>query len=283
MNFLVLLITIGIYKFIGWRFNASHDEWFFSLNRRVAGWFKDSARLSLFVSLLLPLMAVAIVLHITQDWLFGLVGVLLQLVILFYALGRSNLLEQLGAYLLHWRSGDFQSAYHHAKKMFGTEEGLTADDPGSLHAAVCRGVLYQWFEQVFVIIFWFLLAGPLAALLIRLLKLYEQSADRGACAKERLQVLHILEWLPVRLLGFTYAIAGNFAQCFKSLRQLGLNFDIEASDFLLRTGLSAAGYETVMAGRATAEEQVEQLMTLQRLQVRCLIVCLVLVALLALV
>jgi len=279
MTFLVLVLTVGAYKVLGWHFRTRHDSWFFklcdSLKKRLQEW----PRLAMLLTLLIPLFIVSVVLSMTHDWLFGFAGVLLQVLILSYALGRVNLFEQLKEYEQHWRSGDFQSAYHHAEKQFNLELGFTADDRNSLHASTCQGFLYQWFEQVFVIIFWYLLAGPLAALFLRLLSLYEarvrQDGSEGA-----LQLLHVLEWLPARLLVVTFAIAGNFALCFKALLDIMLDYTMSTAAVLFQSGLAAAGLSESQFSTDSDEERVGQLQALQRLMVRSLVVCMILVALL---
>ncbi len=278
MIFLVLLLTIAAYKLLGWHLKPEHDQWFFQLSNGLSARLKDSPRLAMLLALLLPLVIVGVILNATKDWLFGFVGVLLHVVILFYAFGRVNLLKQLCSYLEHWRSGDYQSAYHHAQQQFSSELEFAATDTNSLHLSCCRGLLYQWFEQIFVIIFWYLLAGPLAALFVRLLSLYERNYQ--ASKEGGLQLLYLVEWLPVRLMALTYAIAGNFSQSFKILVTVIADITMSTDDVLLKTGLAATGVEETEMSRLNKEQKAQQLETLQRLQVRCLIVCVVLVALL---
>jgi len=280
MTFLVLLLTVGAYKVLGWHFRTSHDSWFFKLSDSLKQHLNEWPRLAMLLALLIPLFIISVILNITRDWLFGFVGVLLQVLILSYALGRVNLLAQLKEYLQHWRSGDFQSAFHHAEKQFNLELGFSAGDRNSLHASTCRGLLYQWFEQVFVIIFWYLLAGPLAALFMRLLSLYEQHGRQDGSVGA-LQLLHVLEWLPTRLLVFTFAIAGNFSLCFKALLNIMLDYKMPTAAVLFKSGLAAAGLDESQLVGSNDEERAAQLQTLQSLMVRSLMVCMILVALLA--
>jgi|GEM_PF-703901 len=279
MTFLVLLLTVGAYKVLGWHFRTRHDSWFFTLCDSLKRHLQEWPRLAMLLALLIPLFVVSVILNIAHDWLFGFVGVLLQVLILSYALGRVNLFEQLKEYQQHWRSGDFQSAYHHAEKQFNLELGFTADDRNSLHAATCQGFLYQWFEQVFVTIFWYLLAGPLAALFLRLLSLYErhgvQDGNDGG-----LQLLHVLEWLPTRLLVFIFAIAGNFALCFKALLEIIVDYKMPTAAVLFKSGLAATGLDGSQFASSDDEERFEQLQALEGLMVRSLVVCMILVALL---
>ncbi|MEH6358197.1 MAG: regulatory signaling modulator protein AmpE [Pseudomonadales bacterium] len=276
MTFLVLLLTVGAYKVMGWHFSARHDGWFVVLCDRLERTLVDAPRLALLLSLLIPLGVVSVALQLLGGWLFGFAGVLLQALILAYALGRVNLFDQLQRYLQTWRSGDIQSAYHQAQKDFNLDIEFEADSRNSLHGKVCQGLLYQWFEQVFVIVFWYLLAGPLAALFIRLLSLYEQREP----AKTGLQLLHMLEWLPARLLALTFAIAGNFTLCFKTwLKAIG-SFEMSTAVVLFKSSLAAIGLNEAQLGDSSAEQQAGHLDILQSLLVRSLVVWMMFVALL---
>jgi len=279
MIFLVLLLTVGAYKVLGWHFSSKHDKWFYWLGDKVMPGLAAVPRLAMLTTLLIPLVIAALFLSVTRDWLFGFAGVLFHVFILFYSLGRVSLFEQLDRYLRHWRSGDFQSAYHHAEKQFNSELDFVVGDSASLHVSCCKGLLYQWFEQVFIIVFWYLVAGPLAALFMRLLSLYERRYKSSSYGGG-LQLLHVLEWLPVRLLALIYAIAGNFSHCFKALMDVIVDYKIPTNELLLKTGLAAAGLDEKEITGVASEQQAEQLKTLQRLQVRSLVVCMVLAALL---
>lgn len=275
MTFLVLLLTVGAYKLLGWHFRPEQDRWFLNFSDRLNEGFSRIPRLAMLLSLLIPLLLVSLLLTLIEDWLFGFAGLALQVLILSYALGRGNLPQEVKSYLGHWRDGDYQSAYHHAQEHFYLEEGFDANSLGGLHKRACCGVLYQWFEQVFVIIFWYLLLGPIAALFMRLLSLYERHYGQN----ETSRLLHILEWLPARLLAFTYAIAGNFTLCFKTW--VGVITDPKASTekVLFKSGLAAIAVNEQQLADADVKAQGEQLQTLQALQIRCLVVCLILVAL----
>jgi len=276
MTFLVLLLTVGAYKVLGWHFSARHDGWFFALCERLERLLGGWPRLAMLLGLLLPLGLVSVILQLFSDWLFGFAGVLLQTIILAYALGRVNLFEQLQEYLQRWRSEDVQSAYHHASSSFNLDVELDAENRNGLHVSVCQGLLYQWFEQVFVIVFWYLLMGPLAALFMRLLSLYEKRLSGNT----DLQLLHVLEWLPVRLLALTFAVAGNFTLCFKTWVSAAADYRMSTAAVLFRSSLAAIGLNEQQLGDDSAELQAGHLEVLQALLVRSLVVWMIFVALL---
>lgn len=293
MAFLVLLITLGCYKLFGLRVSREYDQWFYALAGALAAPFKAYPSLAMLFTLLLPVALVGMALALLEDALFGLMGVALHVVILFYSFGRDNLLQTTEAYLKHWNEGDVQSAYHHAEEHFRVEQAFDAEDLSSMQQAVRKGILYQWFEQVFVVLFWYLLAGPLVALFIRLTCLYNSWLQESEVdGQAPLQLLHAMEWLPARLLGFTFTVAGNFAACFKTWTEAVLSWNMPTEKVLNNAGLAALGvcvvevadgptFEPVNAIGDIKEEYADEVEKVQDLVVRSLVVWVVMVAILA--
>ena len=86
MIFLVLLTAIGVYKLLGWHAENKHDQWFFSLGDKLTAALRGMPRLIMLLTLLVPLVVIALFLRVTEDWLFGFFGLFCQVLILFYAL-----------------------------------------------------------------------------------------------------------------------------------------------------------------------------------------------------
>lgn len=296
MAFLVLLITLAGYKLLGLRVSRDFDQWFFLLADRIAAIFKQQTLITTLLTLLLPIGIAGMILTYLQDALFGLMGIALHVLLLFYSFGRDNLLRCTEEYLTRWRSGDVQSAYHFAAEHFKVEDGFEASNLQSLQRKVCAGILYQWFEQIFVVLFWYLLAGPLVALFIRIICLYDQWLKRSnADTAMPLQLLHVIEWLPARILGFTFTIAGNFALCFKSWVEAVSSWHMPTERVLNNAGMAALGVcsidewdsdidcegAEIGSFESVAEEYAREIGLIQDLVVRSLIVWLVVVAIAA--
>jgi len=290
MTFLVLLITLGCYKLLELRVPSRYDRWFFQWSDKVAGWIEQPTP-RLLVTLLAPIAAAGWLLSLLEDGLFGLLGVALHAALLFYSLGRDNLLQSTQQYLQRWRAGDTQGAYHFAAEHFNIEQDFFADEVVSLQENVRSGILYQWFEQVFLVLFWYLLAGPLMALFIRLICLYEKRAHEAGQPVTPLWLLHAIEWLPVRVLGFTFAIAGNFARCFAAWSDAIFSLSKPTRQIIDGAGLAALGVCSGCAepSRSEAEKplpDVEQLREdyaqeismIQDLMIRSLVVWLLVMA-----
>ncbi len=293
MKFLVLLITLGSYKFWGLRVNKSADQWFSSLRASLEKRLGGYPRIVMLLTLLLPIAAAGGVVWALQDWLFGLVGIVLHVLLLFYAFGRGNLLEQTSTYLTDWRAGNLESAYLDATQTFGLQRDIRVDDAVGMHRNVRIGLFYQWFQQIFLIIFWYLLAGPLVALFIRLVCLYdadERLEDDHSEAVMPLQLQHAIEWLPARLMGLTFAIAGNFTLCFKEWNSALFNWSMPTEEVLHRSGMAALGVCEIDTNPdipapvvAVSDADIacfgEEIETIQGLIVRTLVISVVICAL----
>lgn len=293
MEFLVLFLVLAAYKFLGWRPERNWDSWFVLMADWLASHLGRWPRITLLTTLLLPVLLVSLLLLSTRDLLFGLVGIALQAVILFYSFGRDNLIASTQAYLDLWRQGSTQTAYHYAAEHFHIDKEFAADDLDSMQHAVRVGLFCQWFEQVFLVLFWYLLAGPLAALFIRLLCLYDESERWGEKNSTPLQLKHFLEWLPARLLGFTFSLAGNFVPCVKCWMAALNSGSMQSEQVLHDSGIAAlggcvsgfqdgsvtpspVGDEVIAAGAGEIE-------MVQNLLIRSLVVWVVIVAILVIV
>lgn len=97
------------------------------------------------------------------------------------------------------------------------------------------------FKRIFVVVFWFAVLGPIGALLYRLIALtnkYDATPQWG-------KALDVLEWLPIRVLGFLYALAGNFVGTMKVCCQYALTGLQNNTALLSATGNAAIGYHQI--------------------------------------
>ncbi|KTD75092.1 hypothetical protein [Legionella waltersii] len=66
-------------------------------------------------------------------------------------------------------------------------------------------------SQLFTVIFWFIIAGPLAALLYRLLTMCK---EQSTVSIQATLAVDVLEWFPARLTALMYLLVGNFQRGF---------------------------------------------------------------------
>ena len=160
--------------------------------------------------LLPPVLITGIVQQLLAHALFGLPGVLFAALVLLYTLGPVDLDSQTDAYTHAVESGDDESVRTIARQIIDDEP--PPSEP-ALSQAVSEGILYQANARIFGVLFWFLLLGPLGALLYRLANrtplLEDANRDMNFYLSAR-QLISILDWLPARITAVCYAIAGSF-------------------------------------------------------------------------
>lgn len=167
-------------------------------------------------------------------WLFEFC---IGLALLIFAFGSGDYKKRCEDFI-HLTEQEYEKqALDVAIEHLGVEETLTAPSQSELMAKVRKGVNQVGFERFFYPAFWFLAFGPAGILLVLLLKYLHRSANLeqqdesgdelgnetdseqesgvlpNASAKVE-NLTHAMQWIPVRVLGITYAFVGNFVSCF---------------------------------------------------------------------
>ena len=132
--------------------------------QELASWLQKGF-IGITVLLLPPLLGVSLVQHLLDESLFGIPGALFACLILLYSLGPEDLDQQISRFIEAREGDDQETADTIASKLL--HEDPPASEPG-LSQAVTESVLEQANSRLFAVIFWFLLLGPLGALLYRL-------------------------------------------------------------------------------------------------------------------
>lgn len=216
MALLTVLLALGLVQIWGSGAPLHRDNWFYTWRQYLAQWprLRDNAGLLLGAAVLPPVLLAGILMVLAEASLGWLGSLLVAVPLLLYCLGRGNFNEILSSYLRNWYQGDLDAARQVAAPLLPESGG--ARDSRQLHEEVFRGAAYRAFERLFAVLFWFLLLGIPGALLYRLSALYAARQAQDATAS---RWLWLLEWLPVRATGFTFAIVGNFAGCYRAWRQ----------------------------------------------------------------
>ncbi len=183
--------------------------------------------------LLLPVIATALVLYIFGGWFFGLVGLVINVVVLLYACGRGDYLAQMQAYRFSMTHLDKQAVFDAADQYYSVK----GDDLASVHNQVRQKISYQAYDRWFAVAFWFLILGAPGALLYRICHIvsagsvdiegesHSDENDAGAgdagesasayryCssyANDTNAILGFLDWLPSRLWALIIGLCGDF-------------------------------------------------------------------------
>lgn len=223
MEFLTILIVLGLLQLWGSGGPLQRDRWFNSLSESVKGLIaKPHLRLLTVVGI--PVLLLSVLMGLVDSLLFGLLSLLLYIAVLLFSLGRGDFSENLQRYLSAWNHGNFESAYQNATAIGDFEQSDAISEHVSLHEHVRLAYLYEGYERWFAVVFWFLLLGPAGAVGYRLSYLSARSdsldeADRLLA----LRFVHYIDWLPARLLAFSFSITGNFVNSFSHYWQVLLD------------------------------------------------------------
>lgn len=161
-------------------------------------------------AVILPILALTqLVLYFSASILYGTIHFILYLIIFYLCLGPNN-------------------AFYPSRIV--TDEANYISDVGEY--------LIQVNGQLFAVVFWFMVAGPIAALFYRLCSLLQLQRELHEPANVLTQAL---DWLPSRLTALFYLLVGNFKDGFSSYSKLFFSRIGKNKLLLSHCGLSALG------------------------------------------
>lgn len=273
MIFITTLIALVMERFFHWHhFRQWH--WFINYERWLS---EHSVRLPhalrLVISLIPPLVIVGIIGYILSGWFYGIFELAFGVLILLYCLGPDNLWVQVYGCIEELHKEDPQLVITRAKKVFGI---TAAGNSQSFHKEMVRAIFIAAHERIFSVIFWFVICGPLGAVLYRLVELFSvrEELDLTDVATK---VKQALDWIPVRIFTFIFALGGHFTEVFVRWKQDAGN-GLDANQALLANcGVAALD---VMEGDKipeTGEAEQETIALLDRVFVMVLVLLAIIV------
>lgn len=162
-------------------------------------------------SIVILLFPVMLVIGLLQGWLddklLGLTQLLFGLVIFAYSLGPYDLNRQINRYLEAREAGDEDTACEEAVLIMQKEAPTDSDQQT---VEVMRAVLHEANDRFFAVIFWFVVLGPMGALLYRLTSHTMRNSASATLSAAARQLLAILAWAPAHLVAVGYALTGNY-------------------------------------------------------------------------
>lgn len=207
MEIFVTLLALAFLQVWGAKNPLHKDDWFYSWLARVDKFQLKQKELASFFAVSVPLALLALLtwfLSCYSSWLMLPVAV----IVLLYSFGRGEFFEIVREYTQACYVEDWDSAVTRAERFHVDVEDVQKDDWPALHKHVFDQAGYRGFERMFAVLFWFFVLGPLGALMYRLVFLNAQKGDALSA-----RWLWIIEWPAVRILGFSFALTGNFSEC----------------------------------------------------------------------
>lgn len=202
------------------------------------------------------------------------IGALGLLVMAFVLLDR-DLPEALRREQEAWQHADEQArALNVEAEPAVLEEAAVAD-----LARARAGLLAEQLRQLFAPVFWFLLLGPVAALAYYLLRLCAEGRVSAAPALAQ-RLLHFADWPVVRVLGLSFALAGDFVATWAHWRGRALEAEADAVGFLDESARAAQPLALRLgAGELPGAQLSAGLAAIHALAYRALVIWVVLLAL----
>lgn len=181
---------------------------------RESGWFNGPVGVLLAIG---PgVIAVGLIQYMIEasfGFIAWLIGLLFAIAVLIVSIGRRRADEEVEDYLRALEGDEPDAAYAHVSEL------LEGQDPGTAaarHRLVVEMMLLRNHERLLAILFWFVVLGPVGAVLYRsttqLKSLVYSGRDAGAGFVEaalRLQAL--LDFIPVRIAALCHALVGSFS------------------------------------------------------------------------
>ena len=224
---------------------AWYDAWLHWLGTSVGDLWR--ARYGIALALVPVLLVVALLQWLLDGPVYGLVGLVFDIVVLVYAWGPRDLDIDVEAVI---DAHDAPTRRAAIARLGLTGETAALDGP-ALVEAVFANALQRWFG----VLFWFLLLGPVGAILYRLSAQSTLAQDLPEQNRRGAQALKTaLDWPVAQLVTLAMALVGNFDTVFSTWREAG------GARFRLDTGFLAQAARASVRGELAeeAEEYAEE-------------------------
>ena len=278
MTFIVTFIALLIERFFDWS-HLRQWRWYTAYQRMMMRRFsKWSSYVSLALTVVPLLIVIGIIEYSIDDWLYGFAKLLFELFIVLYCLGPQNLWADAFSCINALVQGDQTFAADKLKRSFGITDLSYSQ---SLHRHLLNDIFIEANCRVFSVVFWYVILGPVGAVLYRTIILssadVSNEAPTPAFSQSARSVEAVLDWVPVRLFTFIFALGGHFVQVLSYWRRKVL-FGLSSNEMLLtECGTAALGSDdqNKIAEDGSAEKAAVSLLD------RSFVIMLVIVAIIA--
>jgi AmpE protein len=217
MTFIITLISLLIERFFDWN-QTRNWRWFTRFQNwlcvKVSAW---PTNLILAVSIALPVILVALINNALSGVLFGLLKLIFGIVIVVYCLGPTNFWGQFYLYTAALDKETPPDSVENASALFGVPAAVNTQE---FHRAFVSALFIEANRRIFAVLFWYMILGPAGAMLYRLTDISFRKTATVSQPAEKFK--RLLDWLPVRVLSFLFAIGGHFMPVLKRWKQHAL-------------------------------------------------------------
>lgn len=211
-----------------------------------------------------PILIIVGVLQMVGMFRSDMVDLLLGVAVLLFCLGASPLQAKLEAYLSP-KEGKAEDEEHELKA-YMKEAGINIH--AGFHRTVTNLMFWQSHERLFAVVFWFLIFGPMGAIVYRLIAWFHDNAEHGDALyehqAEHMALVHrYAAWIPARLVSLSYTLVGNFMSSYDTWLKLALS-PKACKEILVECGDASLGIKGSAANTSNKEENEAALKLIQR-------------------
>lgn len=250
MALLTILICIGLQRYLDIRVSLADYDWFkpyYSFLEKNLGKTPVWTGFGGVAAIVLPAsLIVGFVDYLFNDWVRGVLDFLFSIAVLFYCLDARDYGKLLSAYLK--KEGETDQVV----EFVGGD--VASNDS---EKQVTEAVFTKSLHQVFSVLFWFCLLGPFGAVLYFLVALVNQSESTQSFQTQSAQVLGVMDWVPVRLLGLTFALVGSFSNVFMPWVKTLSETIAKSNELAVRFGLASLGIDGKKPDMETVQGAVD--------------------------
>lgn len=159
-------------------------------------------------------------------------------------MGSPGLGSTLDHYTDAWRRGDMQAAWHRIKDLLPPQQRGAAASPEYMHRALSETLIGLLFERFFVVAFWYVIGGVGGAFAARALVALRDHWPHAAARSGFGRMAGWVNYLPARLLGLTFGVAGDLAGWLKGSQLAVFSINRNNTQTLMTSASSSlTGYE----------------------------------------
>jgi AmpE protein len=228
-----------------------------------------------FVIILLPIpVALFLMVVLFQSFVLGIMVFLIGVAVLWYTLGVIPQEQDYEPYLSALGRQD-QSVLQETAKVLLNEQ--VPEDIGPLTHQVTGNMFVQSNQQIFAVLFWYLVLGPAGALAYRLV--HEcQRVEQPEMVGQAARWITWLDYIPARLVSLSFSLMGHFIGVMEILAKY-LKANPTLNDMLLtESGLAAVGASLDSNQPITVEWHQESIYLIHRSLIAWLVFVAVMVA-----
>lgn len=220
MTLIILLIALTLERIVArspaWQFSGYFQSW---INSETFARTESAHGAGFWLWLLTPSIVLGLLLWASDS---HVVTFVVEAFVLLLCLGCANLRKQYKRYLNAADREDKQACYHYAKAL-GCRAAI--DDDLQLEADCEKGVGEQVAKQLMrinfthycAVMFWFVITGGAGAVAYCSIREYVASHqnNESESLSKAAKLLHILNWMPARLMSFGLLVVGNYSRGLK--------------------------------------------------------------------